>query len=65
MDLFAKTLVIIILELMPKARLKDFFNTHNLFAISDIDTRALVGYIRDNGAMNAVISTDVNDIRES
>ena len=42
--------------------LEDFFNTHNLFAISDIDTRALVGYIRDNGAMNAVISTDVNDI---
>ena len=42
--------------------LEDFFITHNLFAISDVDTRALVGYIRDNGAMNAVISTNVNDI---
>ena len=42
--------------------LEDFFNTHNLFAISDVDTRALVGYIRDNGAMNAVISTEVNNI---
>lgn len=42
--------------------LEDFFNTHNLFAISDIDTRALVSYIRDNGAMNAVISTDVDNV---
>ena len=42
--------------------LEEFFNTHNLFAISDVDTRALVSYIRDNGAMNAVISTDVEDI---
>ena len=37
--------------------LEDFFETHNLFAISDVDTRALVSYIRENGAMNAVIST--------
>ncbi|MFB1027491.1 MAG: glutamine-hydrolyzing carbamoyl-phosphate synthase small subunit [Flavobacteriaceae bacterium] len=42
--------------------LEEFFNTHNLFAISDVDTRALVSYIRDHGAMNAVISTDVDDI---
>jgi len=42
--------------------LEEFFDTHNLFAISDIDTRALVSYIRDNGAMNAVISTDVDDV---
>jgi carbamoyl-phosphate synthase small subunit len=33
-----------------------------LFAISDVDTRALVSYIRDNGAMNAVISTDVENL---
>ena len=43
--------------------LEDFFNTHNLFAISDVDTRALVSYIRDNGAMNAVISTEVDDLK--
>jgi carbamoyl-phosphate synthase small subunit len=30
----------------------------NLICISDVDTRALVSYIRDNGAMNAVICTD-------
>ena len=40
--------------------LEDFFETHNLFAISDVDTRALVSYIRENGAMNAVISTETD-----
>ena len=42
--------------------LQEFLDKNNLFAISDVDTRALVGYIRDNGAMNAVISTDVDNI---
>ncbi|APZ45033.1 carbamoyl phosphate synthase small subunit [Polaribacter reichenbachii] len=42
--------------------LKDWFTKHNLVAISDVDTRALVSYIRDNGAMNAIISTDVDNI---
>jgi len=44
--------------------LEDFLKTNNLFAISDVDTRALVAYIRDHGAMNAVISTDVENIEE-
>ena len=42
--------------------LKDWFIEHNTVAISDVDTRALVAYIRDNGAMNAIISTDVDNI---
>ncbi len=42
--------------------LEDFLNANNLLAISDVDTRALVSYIRDNGAMNAVISTEVDNI---
>ena len=42
--------------------LKDWFVKHNLVAISDVDTRALVSYIRDHGAMNAVISTETDDI---
>ena len=42
--------------------LYNFFEKNNLLAISDVDTRALVSYIRDNGAMNAVISTDVDNI---
>jgi len=42
--------------------LENFFEKNNLLAISDVDTRALVSYIRDNGAMNAVISTEVDNI---
>ncbi len=44
--------------------LEDFLNANNLFAISDVDTRALVSYIRDHGAMNAVITTDVENLDE-
>lgn len=42
--------------------LKDWFTKHNLVAISDVDTRALVSYIRENGAMNAIISTEIDNI---
>ena len=42
--------------------LEDFLNKNSLFAISEVDTRALVSYIRDNGAQNAVISTRVDEI---
>ncbi len=42
--------------------LKDWFEKNNLVAISDVDTRALVSYIREHGAMNAIISTDVENI---
>jgi len=44
--------------------LKDWFTKHSLVAISDVDTRALVAYIRDNGAMNALISTEVDQIED-
>ncbi|TGD57115.1 glutamine-hydrolyzing carbamoyl-phosphate synthase small subunit [Flavobacterium humi] len=42
----------------------DYFKKQNLVCISDVDTRALVSYIRDNGAMNAVISTDGTPVEE-
>lgn len=42
--------------------LENFLAKNKVLVISDVDTRALVNYIRDNGAMNAVISTEVDDI---
>ena len=42
--------------------LKEFLDKNNLFAISDVDTRALVSHIRDHGAMNAVITTEVDNL---
>lgn len=47
-----------------ESNLYDYFEKQNLVCISDVDTRALVGYIRDNGAQNAVISTDGTSIEE-
>ena len=44
--------------------LGDYFKKQNLICISDVDTRALVSYIRDNGAMNAVICTDETSIAD-
>ncbi|MEP2279968.1 carbamoyl-phosphate synthase domain-containing protein, partial [Maribacter sp.] len=44
--------------------LQGFLDKNELFAISDVDTRALVSYIRDNGAMNAVISTDIENVEQ-
>jgi carbamoyl-phosphate synthase small subunit len=42
--------------------LEEFLNENQLLAISDVDTRALVNYIRDNGAMNAVITTEIENL---
>ncbi|NNJ88642.1 MAG: glutamine-hydrolyzing carbamoyl-phosphate synthase small subunit [Eudoraea sp.] len=44
--------------------LQDFLKENKTLAISDVDTRALVSYIRDHGAMNAVISTRVDAVEE-
>lgn len=49
-------------RVLADSSLQEFLEKNNLLAISDVDTRALVSYIRDNGAMNAVISTEVDDI---
>ena len=42
--------------------LEQFLEDNALFAIADVDTRALVAHIRDHGAMNAVITTAIDDI---
>jgi carbamoyl-phosphate synthase small subunit len=49
----------------PKASdsLFNWLEKHKLVAISDVDTRALVRHIRDKGAMNAIISTDIDDVK--
>ncbi|MDO5606980.1 MAG: glutamine-hydrolyzing carbamoyl-phosphate synthase small subunit [Capnocytophaga sp.] len=42
--------------------LEDFLAKASLVTICDVDTRALVAHIRDNGSMNAVISTEITDL---
>ena len=42
--------------------LQDYFEKNGIVSISDVDTRAIVRYIRDKGAMNCVISSENTDI---
>lgn len=44
--------------------LNDYFIEQNMVVISDVDTRALVRHIRDKGAMNAVISSDILEVEK-
>lgn len=42
--------------------IEDFFLEQNKIAISGLDTRAIVRHVRDKGAMNAIISSEITDI---
>jgi len=44
--------------------LEDYLSRHDTVGISDLDTRMLVRHVRDKGAMNAIISTEIYDISE-
>jgi len=41
---------------------KEYFEVQGIIGISGIDTRELVRYIRNKGAMNAIISSEITDI---
>jgi carbamoyl-phosphate synthase small subunit len=40
----------------------EYFESQNMVGICEVDTRAVVRYIRDKGAMNAIISSEETDI---
>jgi carbamoyl-phosphate synthase small subunit len=42
--------------------LQEYFENQKIVAISDVDTRFLVRHIRDKGAMNSIISSEIFDI---
>ncbi|MAW66132.1 MAG: carbamoyl phosphate synthase small subunit [Flavobacteriales bacterium] len=44
------------------ASIQEYFEGEDMVGISDVDTRALVRYIRDKGAMNAIISSEDLDL---
>ena len=46
------------------ATIQEYFENNNKVGISDVDTRALVRYIREKGAMNAIISSEILDEEE-
>ena len=44
--------------------LQNYFERDGLVGISEVDTRALVRHIRDKGAMNAIISSEIFDLEK-
>ncbi len=42
--------------------LQSYFEKNKIVSISDVDTRAIVRYIRDKGSMNCIISSETSDI---
>ncbi len=44
--------------------LQTYFEENNIVSISDVDTRAIVRYIREKGAMNCIISSEITEIDE-
>lgn len=44
--------------------IQDYAESQGLITISDVDTRAIVSHIRSKGAMNAIISSENDDIED-
>lgn len=44
--------------------LEDYFQAERIVAIHDLDTRALVQHLRTVGTMNAIISSEIDDLDE-
>ena len=44
--------------------LDDYLKAHNIVAIEGVDTRALVGKVRNQGAMNCIISSEILDAEQ-
>jgi carbamoyl-phosphate synthase small subunit len=49
---------------MAQGSLEDYLIKNNIVCIEDVDTRALVTHVRQQGAMNCIISSEITDIEE-
>jgi carbamoyl-phosphate synthase small subunit len=49
---------------MADSSLNDYFIENDFTGISDVDTREVVRHIRDAGAMNAIISSEILDVEK-
>ncbi len=47
---------------MAEDSLQSYFEKQNVVAINEIDTRALVEHVRTKGAMNCIISSEIQDV---
>ncbi|MFT6849910.1 MAG: carbamoyl-phosphate synthase small subunit [Sphingobacteriales bacterium] len=49
---------------MANKSIQDYYLEEKVVGISDVDTREIVRHIRDKGAMNAIISSEILDVEE-
>lgn len=49
---------------MANASLETYLQMNNIVCIEGVDTRSLVAHVRENGAMNCIISSEILDIDE-
>jgi carbamoyl-phosphate synthase small subunit len=49
---------------MAQGSLEDYLTANNIVCIEDVDTRALVTHVREKGAMNCIISTEILDVEQ-
>jgi carbamoyl-phosphate synthase small subunit len=51
-------------RIQAKGSLDDYLKSSNVVCIEGVDTRALVTHVRQKGAMNCIISSEISDINE-
>ena len=51
-------------RIQADSSIQEYFENENLVGISNVDTRAIVRHIRDKGAMNAIISSEILDVEK-
>lgn len=49
---------------LAKGSLEEYLIKNNIVCIEDVDTRALVTHVRQKGAMNCIISSEILDVEE-
>ncbi len=49
---------------MAQGSLHEYLKDQNIVAIEGVDTRALVAHVRNKGAMNCIISSEITDVAE-
>src|SRR5687768_3439874 len=47
---------------MANGSVEDYLVANNIVCIEDVDTRALVAHVRQKGAMNCIISSEITDV---
>jgi len=51
-------------RIQAKGSLDDYLKANQIVCIEGVDTRALVTHVRQKGAMNCIISSEIMDVRE-